>query len=67
MQRLIYGLMSSKRGSYQVEVDARSADEAITIAEEGLPRGTVRKKAETRELGPDSFEVTITFGPAPKT
>jgi hypothetical protein len=58
--------MSSKRGSYQVEVDARSADEAIAIAEEGLPRGSVKKKAETREVGPGSYEVTITFGPAPK-
>ena len=58
--------MSSKRGSYQVEVDARDANEAIATAAEGLPRGAVAKSSEAREISPGSYEVTIVFGPPPK-
>ena len=57
--------MSSKRGSYQVEVDARDADEAIAIAQEGLPRGAALRSADARELAEGTFEVTIHFGPPP--
>jgi hypothetical protein len=56
--------MSGKKGSYQVEVDASTADEAIAIAQEGLPRGAVRREVDVRELPDGGYEVTVHFGPA---
>lgn len=58
--------MSSKRGSYQVEVDARDEEEAVAVAAEGLPRGVVLKSSEVRKLDEGGFEVTIRFGPPPR-
>ena len=55
--------MSSKRGSYQVEVDANDEEEAISVASEGVPRGAALKDAQARQLSPGTYEVTITFGP----
>ncbi len=63
--------MSRLRGTFESVVSAGSAEEAIDIAAEGLPKGSELTGSEasdvSAEFGKDSWFVTIKFKrPAPE-
>ncbi|MFN3231663.1 MAG: hypothetical protein ACE363_05835 [Alphaproteobacteria bacterium] len=57
--------MSRKRGTYDSVVSASSAEEAIQIAAEGVPKGAHLTFSDALDAskthGPDSWHVTIKF------
>lgn len=60
--------MSAKRGTYDSVVSAESADDAVEIALEALPKGSVLRKADVRDVsgehGKNSWQVTVKFARA---
>lgn len=60
--------MSAKRGTYDSVVSAESAESAVEIALEALPKGCVLRATDVRDVsdeqGPNSWQVTVKFARA---
>lgn len=60
--------MSAKRGTYDSVVSAESAESAVEIALEALPKGCVLRGTDVRDVsdeqGPNSWQVTVKFARA---
>lgn len=60
--------MSLKRGTYESVVSARSPEEAIEIAIEALPKGSVLRTTDVADVasehGKNSWQVTVKFARA---